>query len=324
MTAISPELSVIVTVVSDTTAQSDTRHLEACLQALQRQLGAPQLETIVTCDSRLPGIEQVAQRFPEVRFVCLPYARSARSGASREHHDQLRWAGLREAKGRLIAVLEDHGRPDPHWCAALVKEHAGSHAAVGGAIENGVDRPLNWAVYFADFGRYQNPVPRGPSARLSDANVSYKRAALEAVPSAWATTYNEVVVHQALLAHGQTLWLSPDVVVYQHRMNLALGSQLLERYVWGRSYAATRVANAPAWKRLTLAVLSPLLPPLLLVRGLGNVLRTRRNRTAFIKALPYFVLLCFAWASGEFAGYSTGRAGASSEVSPQPAQPASA
>ncbi len=26
------------------------------------------------------------------------------------------------------------------------------YAAIGGAIENGINRPLNWAVYYCDFG----------------------------------------------------------------------------------------------------------------------------------------------------------------------------
>jgi hypothetical protein len=303
-----PVLSVVVTVVSDTTEQADTRHLEGCLLALGRQEIRPNLEVLVTCDGRLPGIDQFERRYPQVRFIRVDRLRAARYGPSREHHDELRGIGMRAARGEVIALVEDHGQPDPHWCAQIVEEHRAPHAAIGGAMENGVNRPLNWAVYFCDFARYQNPVRRGPSPFVSDANVSYKRAVLEKVAAAWADSYNETRVHEALRAAGETLWLSPDLVVYQHRLDLRLVPALVERYVWGRSYAVTRTAGAPAARRWLLATLSPALPLLLLQRQLRTVLRTRRNRAAFLRALPLILLLLVAWSYGECAGYLTGRA----------------
>jgi len=100
--------------------------------------------------------------------------------------------------------------------------------------------------------------------------------------------------------------LSPDVVVYQHRINLRLGPALVERYVWGRSYAAVRVESVPASRRILFAVLCPLLPFVLLLRQWGTVTRTKRNRAAFLKALPLTFLLDIAWSWGEFVGYVTG------------------
>ena len=198
---------------------------------------------------------------------------------------------MRKARAPLIALIEDVGRPDPNWAAALVKEHAQTYAAIGGAMENGIDRPLNWALYFGDFGRYQNPVPRGPSPYVSDANVCYKREALERVADAWPDSYNEARVHAALASRGEKLALSPDVIVYQHRLNLQLVPALVERYVWGRSYAAVRVQGVPAARRAVLAVLCPVLPFVLFLRQLGNVVRTKRNEARFLSLLPLTALL---------------------------------
>jgi hypothetical protein len=189
----------------------------------------------------------------------------------------------------------------------VVKEHAQSYAAIGGAMENGIDRALNWAVYFGDFGRYQNPIPRGPSPYVSDANVCYKRAALDRVKDAWPDSYNEARVHGALMERGEVLALSPDVAVWQHRLDLHLGPVLVERYVWGRSFAATRVARVPASRRVIYAVLCPVLPFVLLLRQWQNVLRTKRNQGAFLKALRLTALLDVAWSWGELVGYVTGR-----------------
>ena len=304
-----PQLSVVVTVVSDTTEQTDTRHLEGCLATLERQENPPAMEIIVTCDARLAGVDALGKRFPNVRFLRVEKLRSARHGPSREHHDELRGMGIREARGEIVAMLEDHGQPDTRWCAQMAAEHRAQHAAVGGAMENGVDRALNWAIYFCDFGKYQNPVARGASPYVSDANVSYKRAALERVAEAWKDAYNETRVHRALDAAGETLWLSPDIVVYQHRMNLRAGPALVERYVWARSYAATRMAGAGMGARLARAALAPLLPPIPLLRYFQIVRRTGRNQDKFFAALPWLVLLTTVWACGEFVGYLTGRTG---------------
>lgn len=301
-----PALSVVITVVSDTSEASDTLHLEKCLQALQQQIDPPSIELLVTCNGRLPGIEKLKSRFPNVNFIAVDKLRTTRSGPSREHHDELRGIGIRKARGPLVALIEDVGLPDPHWASQLVKEHANGYAAVGGAMENGIDRPLNWALYFGDFGRYQNPIPRGPSAFVSDANVCYKRESLARVADAWPDSYNEARVHGALASRGEVLALSPDVIVRQNRLNLRLGSVLTERYVWGRSYAATRVAGVPASKRAVFALLCPLLPFVLFLRQLKKVLDSKRNRGAFLRSALLTMLLNTAWSYGEFVGYVTG------------------
>ncbi len=303
-----PILSVVVTVVSDTSQQADLRHLEFCLEALHQQVNAPPMEVLVTCEPGIEGLDILQRKFREVRFMCPEGSRKNHSRITREHHDVLRGIGLREARAPIVASLEDHDRADARWCSQVVKEHQQPYAAIGGAVENGVDRALNWAVYFCDFGRYQNPVPRGPAASLTDAHVSYKRSALESVASVWTDAYNEVTLHAAFKARGEVLYLTPDMVVYQHRLNLRLGTMLVERYVWGRSFGATRAASFWFVKRGVFAALCVLVPLLLLRKQAGNVLRTRRNRAAFLRALPLTALLDLVWAWGEFLGYVTGRA----------------
>jgi hypothetical protein len=112
-----------------------------------------------------------------------------------------------------------------------------------------------------------------------------------------------------LAERGETLWLSPDVIVDQHRLDLRLEAALRERYVWGRSYAAVRVAGARLSRRLRFAAICPLLPAVLVLRLFRNVLRKRRNRAAFLRALPFILLLTSVWSFGELVGYLTGRAG---------------
>jgi hypothetical protein len=277
--------------------------------ALAEQQNAPTMEVIVPHHLEVDGIDELRRRFPEVRFIAIEDLRlfHGLGGGSREHHDELRARGLAAARGEIIGLLEDHARPDAHWAERVSSGHQQGFAAVGGAIENGVDRPLNWAVYFCDFGLYQNPVAAGASPFVSDANVTYKRSALETVRSSWEAVFHETTVNWALTSRGEKLALSPEVIVFQHRDGLDIGSALKERYVWGRSYAATRSQLLDRPRRLVHAALAPALPAILLYRMAGNVFRKGRNVGRFAKALPLTALLTVSWSLGEFLGYLTAR-----------------
>lgn len=310
----SPLLSIVVIIASDTTADhADTASLAGCLEALEPQMDARR-EIIVPYHTRTRGIDELARRFPRVAFMrCddleTSTSKSGTYGILDNHarHHALRARGVAQARGEIVGLLEDHDRPEPHWCARVSEAHRQrfvEYAAVGGAIENAIDRPLNWAVYFCDFGRYQNPVPAGESATASDVNVAYKRAALESIRALWRDDFNEVVVNGALHARGEKLALAPEIVVYQHRADLRLGRALLERLIWGRTYGAVRSGQWGRGKRLLYALGTPLLPPLLLLRMTLTVLQRGRQRGAFFKALPLIFILTLCWAAGECVGYS--------------------
>jgi hypothetical protein len=315
-----PDLSVIVAIVSDTTDRPDVSHLEPCLQALCRQVDSPRMEIIVPYHPSVEGIARLAGEYPNVRFLEVSDLRTYTGrGGSREHHDELRARGLALARGRIIALIEDHGIAGPEWSARVMASHHRPFAAVGGAIENSIDRPLNWAVYFCDFLRYQNPLPDGESTIASDANVSYKRAALDSIKPVWRQVFHETAVNSALRVRGEKLATAPDVVVFQQRQNLRLAAALKERFVWGRSYAATRAGLTGVPKRAFLAVFSPALPLLMVARMTVMAWRKRRTLGRFLQALPLTSALAVSWSWGELTGYLTGRANA---PRPLPAQAA--
>jgi hypothetical protein len=294
---------VVVVIVSDTLERrAHALHLEESLRALRGQADAPPFEVIVPYHDATDGIDALRKEFREVRFVAVSGIGERRPG-SREHHDVLRARGLAAARGSLLALLEDHALPDRRWCASLVAAHRQTDAAaVGGAIENGVDSPLAWAVYYCDFARYQNPVPDGASPFASDANSAYKREALEPIRALWQESFREGVVNGALLASGKTLILRSDVIVYQNRSDLTLGGALRERFVWGRSFARTRGLAFTAARRMAYAVASPFLPPVLVLR-MAAISWRRRRFGQFFGAVPLTALLLCGWSAGECAGY---------------------
>jgi hypothetical protein len=304
-----PVLSVVVAIVCDTLrSRADASYLEKTLEALSRQAGAPPMEILVPHSAHIRGLEQIQARFPEVRFLKVTELASYHPDArGRDHHDELRAVGIAAARGEIVALTEDHGRPDGRWCARIVQAYRDGYAGVGGAIENGVDRLVNWAVYFCDFGAYQNPVSPGPTAMISDANASYRREALEAIREVWQKSFHQVVVNRAILERGGKLGIFPDIVVYQHRDGLGLGEALAERYVWGRSFGASRCRWISRAARVARAALAPLLPLVLVGRMAAGVARKGRLRKQFATALPLVVLLASAWSLGELAGYVSGR-----------------
>ena len=303
-----PRLSVVVVLVGDTiTPRCTTANLAGVLAALADQRNPPPMEVIVPYHAGVEGVDAVRSRFPNVRYVYIPdlASRSAR-GHSREHHDELRARGVALARGEIVACLEDHVRPAPDWAAQLVAAHQTPYAAVGGAIENGVNHPLNWAAYFCDLGKYGLPLTAGESPYASTVNIGYKRAALEAIRPLWQTRFNETTVNAALRQRGAKLALSPGVVVTQERGALSLATVVQEFFIWGRSYAATRRAGLSPARRWAYALLAPWLPLLLLLRLGLTVWRKGRRRGAFVRALPFTLPLTVAWAWGETVGYWRG------------------
>ena len=304
-----PDLSVVVALISGKTGD-----LERCLAALRAQQGAPALEVLVPYDAPCAGSVALGSRFPEARFLPLEGVdtSAARAGASREHHDTLRTLGLRASRGRYVVLTEDHAHADPRFCAGLVAalEHHPKAGCVGGAVECGGRGLLAYAVYLCDFGRYQNPLLDGPAWFVSDSNVCYRREALDAVAPTWrdGQDYHETIVHGAIAQTGFELRLTPAVVVWQTRSGLTLGEALRERFVWGRSYAGSRVAGAPLGHRLVQAVKTPLLPFVLTARLLRGALARKRDVGRALLATPLLLLLSAVWSLGELVGYLTGRA----------------
>jgi hypothetical protein len=270
------------------------------------------MEVIVPFDATLPEVGELADRFPAFRFLEMGEVATERppTTAAGQHQlsDRRRSVGLAEARGALIAILEDRGIPRPEWARTAVQLHSTvPNLVVGGAVENGVDRLPNWAVYFCDFGRYQLPLDRGPAAYATDVNIVYKREALERTRELWADRYHETTVHWALQRDGEQLFLAPELVVDEVRRRILVATLLRERYHWGRLFAYTRARESGPGRRLARAALTPLLPGVLYARLLKGRLERRGQLGRFLRVSPLILLLLGVWSVGEMVGYLTGR-----------------
>ena len=291
-----PSLSVVVVTFYNSS------YLKNCLTALEQQIGSPDMEIIVVCDEIIDNVPSLRAQFPSVKFHHL-------SGL--QTHEKLLAVGVGQARGKVVALTVNHCTPEQHWCAHIMEAHVDPYSAVGGAVEMGPqpDTAVNWAIHLYDesaYGYYQNPLTRGPAKNLSVTNVSYKRKILTSMADFWANGFDVPALNRALLAAGETIWLSPDIVVYQHR-SMNFRQAIREPYGQGRSFAKIRAAKFAASKRLFYMFFSTLLPLLLLSRLIINIIRKRLYFSAVIRAFPFVLLFSILWSCGEFIGYITGK-----------------
>ncbi len=297
-------LSVIVRIVGGVS------FLKRCLNQLVPQIQPVQVEVIVPFDTSITGVQVLQSEFPEIIFldigerVNLEGKRNRGLHAGYQHHiyDIRTAAGIRKAKGEVLALIEDYVIPDTDWCAEVLKAHQLPHAAIGGAVEHIGHGLLNWAVYFLDFGRYQLPLREGPTLYLTDVNVSYKRKALESIRSLWENEYNEVIVNWALASDHHILWLRPEMIVRQDRGTLNFWNLLAERYYWGMIFSQKRSSRINLLKRVIFFLLCPLIPFLFIFRLARTVIAGGRNRLKFIISIPFILPLAIAWSFGEMVG----------------------
>jgi glycosyltransferase involved in cell wall biosynthesis len=297
-----PVLSVVIASVNG------YRYITQCLHSLMDQRGAEHAEIIVVEASEDDTPRLIGAEYPTVTVIPMP---------DRLSIPALRAIGIRKAKGDIVVTTKDDCVFNRGWYDRIIEAHAaGSHAAIGGAIENGGGNHLvDWAAYICEYGKFMLPFTARAEIDLPGPNVSYRRDLLERAcgdlldQGVW-----ENVLHSRMADRNLSLWLTPSVVVY-HAKTFKFWDFLVQRYCFGRSFAAMRFAAAPARTRLFYSIITPFLPPLFLWRYARNVTRQRRRFAwKFLKASPLLVIYACAWSVGEFLGYMMGDGGASLRV----------
>ena len=271
--------------------------LQDCLTALSKQRADVNLEVLVAdrCGEPLRG--EVRRRFPWVRLL------EAAPGTT---IPDLRALAFREAKGASVAVIEDHVIVPPGWARALLDAQAGADVVVGGAVENAaVDRTVDWAAFLCEYSHCILPLPEGRVDWVTGNNVIYPRALLDRYESVLGRGQWENRLHDAMRRDGVPLVCRPQISV-GHKKHYTVGEYLSQRYLYARSYAGARVADASLPKRLGYGAAALALPPLLMYRTVSRVLSKRRHRAELVRSLPLLAMFVVSWALGEMVGYVAG------------------
>ena len=283
--AVSIELSIVVAVWKKTTG------LERCLAAFLAQLDDA-CELIVAVGVDLPPMPTAD---PRVQWLRLPHALLIPELWSR---------GMERANGRHVAITTAHFEPALDWVRVVRAAHARLDAAgIGGPI----DAPRggsakDWATYFLRYSNTFHLVGEQTVHDIPGDNASYDAAALKRHWGAIARGFWEPDFHRLVLAEGRTLAWVPQMRVTQ-RASYPFGAFCRQRLLHGREFGSSRVRDNGRGERLVRLLLSPLIPFVFLVKISGRVVKSGRDRAAFVYSLPVLFAFVLVWALGEAWGY---------------------
>jgi hypothetical protein len=269
-------------------------YLRRCLESLLVEDPAP---AVVVADWTDAGTRaDVRRNWPSVRLLSFDEPIAV---------PELRAAGIADAQTPYVAVLEDHCVAPPGWASAVVAAHARGHDVVGGPIRNGATSRLrDWAAFLCEYSEHMEPVGEGPTRSLVGMNVSYSRAAIDAMQDLLSEGRWETWLHPRLLQAGFSFQSDPRLAV-EHVKDFGFREFVSQRYHYARSHAGMR--NALLGRRRVVYLLgSPAIVPLMYGRIVRNVIAKRRHRARLIACTPLLLAYLSVWAAGEAVGYGAG------------------
>lgn len=294
-----PSLTVVVPSVNG------LGDLVGCLDALAAQRDDVDLEVLVADRCGEPVLSALHRSHPWVRVLSAPPGTTI---------PDLRAMAFAEARGRSIAVIEDHVIVPRGWARALLDAQGSGDVVVGGAIENAaIQRTVDWAAFLCEYSHCIAPLPEGPTNWLPGNNVVYPRSLLGRYQSVLGGGRWENQLHDAMRRDGVPLVSRPQIAV-GHKKHYTVNEYLSQRYLYARSYAGARVAGASLATRLAYGAGALALPPLLMYRTVSRVLAKRRHRAELIRSLPLLAVFVTSWALGELVGYVAGPGDALAKV----------
>lgn len=267
---------------------------------LRSQTAADRLEIVIVAPSK-ESLELDAadlERFAGFRIVEVGHVESLGEGNA---------AGVREASAPVIALLEDHSRPERGWAEAILAAHRSDWAAVGPAMGNpNPNSAVSWADFLLAFGTWWIPTPSGEIDHLPTHNASYKQSVLlEYGPELETLLKAEIILQWDLCARGHRLYLDGSARVYHVNFEL-LRSMLPVQLHAGRVFAGVRSRRWRPWKRALYAGGSPIIPLIRLRHVLRQIARRPGRSTLPMTVYPIILLGLAASALGEALGYALG------------------
>jgi len=212
---------------------------------------------------------------------------------------ELRAVGVSEARGDVVAILEDHTVPRADWCAEVLRAHREHpEAVVAGAVVNGTaEHAIDRANFYLSHARNLPPLrTTPPDCTPSPANISFKRRALprDRPPPGWI----DYVLVPTLL--GSNDLVADDRALVSHDQSLGLRWTIANHFRAGRSVSGLSCARRPEARRQIIDASVRLFP-----RQLETVLPIMRRREGRRRAwadAPAVIVLAASGAIGCLVG----------------------
>jgi len=267
-----------------------------CLRALLAQTRDARMEVVLADVApeagAIPGSDH-----PAVRLIRM---------SSGETFAGARAAAVREARGPIVAFLEEHVRVRPGWAAAVLAAHRGPWAGVGGEVRNanpGVGRSDLTALL--SYGIFAPPLAPGESDLLPGHNSAYKREVLLGYGERLARLLGcDLVLMRRLRLDGHRLWVEPAAAI-EHLNETSLRGACDGVRLFNRCYAPLR-AGEFRWsfaRRLAYVALTPAIPVYFIAHFSRFLARNNpRQLRLFLRNLGWVYLVELAAALGQAAG----------------------
>ena len=218
----------------------------------------------------------------------------------------MRLAGVRAAAAPLIALTEDFCTPGEGWYDALLEARGRVDAAViGGPVARRSGNAADWALTFAEYGRFFRREPEGAVTDLPSINVVYDAERLRGTMRLDAEGLFEVQLHAELRAHGDRFWRVPGAVMYDEN-KVPIAKAMRAQYNHGRLFGGERVHGRGPFQRIVRCAIAPAVPGVLLTRIVREAAAAGYIGELW-RALPALFLLLGAWSAGEAVGTLCGK-----------------
>jgi glycosyltransferase involved in cell wall biosynthesis len=180
---------------------------------LLQRLDYPNFEVIVVNDGSRDNFEEIVKQYP-VKLISTP-----NRGLS-----SARNTGMYNAKGDIIAYIDDDAYPDPHWLHYLAYAYTNSdHAGIGGPnICPAEDGPIAQCVANSPGGPVHVLINDEIAEHIPGCNMTFRREALMAVGGfdpVYRAAGDDVDVCWRIQESGKTIGFHPSAVVWHHRRN---------------------------------------------------------------------------------------------------------
>ena len=262
-----------------------------CLTALRAACEGIDAEILVADASADESARLARESLPAARVLSLPVGTLVPA---------LWGAGIREARGRVVAFTIAQCVVERGWARALLDGIRSGATGVGGRLAVRRDTSATGrATFYLRYSAWLS-VPDGPAHEIAGDNAAYDHAALRAVRDQGAAPFWEVEAHARFRASGRTLVIHPGATAW-FGDETALGTMAARRFAHGRHSGSFRVRSGVR-TRWQMVLGAPLVPFVLLVRVGRRVARAPGHMVGFASSLGAFLVLATAWAAGEAVG----------------------
>ena len=255
------------------------------LTSIMRQKTSFEYEVIVVESTGDDTADLIAQRFPSIRVIRLPYR--AFPGTARNK-------AIKEAKGEFLAFTDTDCIVHPDWLEHLVKSHERGYAVVGGMVRNGTPGDILGTLdYLLEFSDLINPRESLDNTHFGTCNVSFRCDVFQR----YGLFINQVKGSDSLYCRevkrqGEQLFHQPRAVIW-HRNRTNLKKIMRNQFELGYGAAINRYRyNLKGKLFVKMPFLILFLPGVRILAIGGRLLKS--NLTAFVQFLLMLPLVVSA------------------------------